>query len=1174
MALILVVVCLTAMLMLGTIFMHNIRLDLAAAANYARSGQTEIYALEGLHRAMAELMYDVWGVNEDRAFVCAGEWGQLSRGYDVGGTPIVAAYVYEGPSGREQVIAPASVLRRTRTEVIGSGGAVQTDFRWVDKNTLANAYPTHSGGWYWDGFLPGHTDNYDAFEAALAFNHGTFTDRNYCKDAANFGGRWGWALGYPGQAGWYAPWFPRNNHGPKPAWDYIDTRIAPDAFYHVFRFDLVAPDDFKVHGTGVREQDPKQAIYDYRRDGDFRATHLGFATAWGGADPWGGALNINQVNNNYNWEVYYNFRAAPDVPEFSELHFKEAKWIHIYAPAGDRIIGRYAVTVWPDCGTPNPNYMFDGRGTLWLYTGYHTALSDSAQYFKALDTGFSPHGFDQWVYPAWRSPVDRIKSTTVVGRGGSWDFELPTRFAEHAEASGLFTGRSEVNMLIRKWGFDPDAVSPEQLASEATLLAAMTAPNSYEYMLDQHWEQDRLIIDSYGLWGSDPTVRRSFTKYLQDLRYYWGPDERTGIGDEFQSTQYRDYDPDHYGYTPYRELRPDYLQPATEWDARAREAKGNLLVSLWGAPAWWMYDRYFINPNTLELAKNLSTCRLAGEEWIGPPTAAGKAGFETANFYVNEIGLFRPNHPEGVSDEDCYFIELVAAWNSGWGPGGARYSLSGDTQVLLGSQGNQRDAMRLGGAFLVGEDRETGNCRAVAPADAWHVVLHTWPYSASSAARRLASTYMVLYIPVSASNELAGADEVIITHKNGRVHQKISLPGALGELHAGQSYSAFDFYNADSPLCFHKVEATPAWRRHPDGKLWHGQNANHYSRFWPAYRVDIENTARMGDFSLPGGHVNYIMAGREAQMHDAIEENYDGTPYYAGVIPNLRLRPERPLADIPIPGVAARAASPDGYYDPYREGLDPWERTYILHHYYDPDLIMWRNLSESAPLDRLFSWGMQTRGFAGPLPLSPKNLNRQFSPFDGIDNNFDGRADEITETPLIPGNPRGWYQSDRKAMGRYNVNEIPHPAAAIAGPVQFSTAPTLIIGRKPLKGYTTFWQLNTRSIYYSFESDTPYDTRLWYENLFADCSSDHTHANPHIQYQCNELSNPSRSAHTGNSPIHTVYITAQTVINDQANPAILLPTNEIKIRATVERTWDGKMNIVEFNWIPQDGCRW
>ena len=39
---------------------------------------------------------------------------------------------------------------------------------------------------------------------------------------------------------------------------------------------------------------------------------------------------------------------------------------------------------------------------------------------------------------------------------------------------------------------------------------------------------------------------------------------------------------------------------------------------------------------------------------------------------------------------------------------------------------------------------------------------------------------------------------------------------------------------------------------------------------------------------------------------------------------------------------------------------------------------------------------------------------------------------------------------------------------------------------------------------------------------------------------------------------------------DESDPEILYPTSEVKVRATTERTWDGKMNFLEFNWIPQD----
>jgi hypothetical protein len=1156
MALVLVVLVLSSMLLLGTAFMSNIRLDLKAASNYSREGQTEIFALEGLHRAMGELMYDVWGVNEDTAFVCAPEWGQMTKGLSVEGTNIISAYAYDG---KEQIISPRSLWRRTKTPVIGSGGPVQTDYRWIDRESLAYEYPTQSGGYYWDEFLPEQTDNYDAFEAGLMLNHGTFTDRDYCNDGKGGGGLWssGWIYG-----NWY---FPAVGGGDKPPWDYVDTRIVPDAFYHIFRFDLIAPDDNKVHCTGVRNQDPKQVIDRYRQDKDFRATHLGVVTAWN--DSWGGALNINQVNNNYNWEVLTNYKAAQDVPEQSRFHFKDAKWINVYSVDGERVIGRYAVTVWPDCGTPNPNYMYDGRGQVFMYNEFHVLMADMGAYFATLDSGWSPHGYSQWVYPNWILKADRVKSTKVVDNpaGSNWTTQIQTRFAEHNGKAGLITGRSELNMLMRKWGFDPDEVSKEDLESESTLLSAMTAPSAYEYLLGPHWDKDRLVIDIHknGVFDTlNKDARKAFASYLQDLTYYWGPDERTGEGDEFSTNRYKDRDKLHVRMTPYHDFHPNYPAPVDEWDARARNSKAKVIA--FASKGGGGNTRYYVNADSLDAGANLTLQQLNTGAWMSPTTALMYKG-ETANTLVNEVGVTQPSHPAGQFDGgNYYFVELVI----GWGDAHYEYdySLNGAGIQVGSPSGGYVDVFADPKTLVVGRGKGFNNIKVVPPGDVWKIVLHTWGYSAESAAHRMPDNYAVVYFPKDVKYD--SATEVVVTYL-GKLHQRVKLPDALGKLGQNESYSAFDAYNTEDPTCFQKTEATPSWRLGPCGKQWHGTNQNWYPRFFPGNRVDINNMAKLGDMSTPDGWVPRVAAGRACQYHDSCMHPYEGTPFIYGVTQGTFIAPEMSFET--MAGKFPQALDNDGYYDPYNSGLDACKRTYLLQHYYDADLVNWRDLSEVAPIERLFAWGMQNNDYKGPIPVNPKNLDRQFSPFDGWDNNMDGMIDGLTSEPMNAAGVRGYYQSDRKTFGRYNINEMPHPAATAVSNVYGGTCPTLYIGRKPLKGYTSFWQISSRSQYCRSESDTPYDKRIWYDNLFADCGSDHMHSNGHIQYQLDEIANTSRAAHTGNSPVHTVYITAQVVAQDQANPLVLVPTSEVKVRATVERTWDGKMNVLEFNWIPQDG---
>ena len=73
MALIMVVIILTSLLVLGTLFLQTAHLELNAASYFKSSNEAEIMAQSGFARATAELMYDVWGANEVRPFV-ADRW--------------------------------------------------------------------------------------------------------------------------------------------------------------------------------------------------------------------------------------------------------------------------------------------------------------------------------------------------------------------------------------------------------------------------------------------------------------------------------------------------------------------------------------------------------------------------------------------------------------------------------------------------------------------------------------------------------------------------------------------------------------------------------------------------------------------------------------------------------------------------------------------------------------------------------------------------------------------------------------------------------------------------------------------------------------------------------------------------------------------------------------------
>ena len=70
-ALIMVMMVVSSLLIIGILFSGSVTAEYRAAVYYRQAIQSEQYALVGLHRAMAEMMYDVWGVYEDQPFLSA-----------------------------------------------------------------------------------------------------------------------------------------------------------------------------------------------------------------------------------------------------------------------------------------------------------------------------------------------------------------------------------------------------------------------------------------------------------------------------------------------------------------------------------------------------------------------------------------------------------------------------------------------------------------------------------------------------------------------------------------------------------------------------------------------------------------------------------------------------------------------------------------------------------------------------------------------------------------------------------------------------------------------------------------------------------------------------------------------------------------------------------------------
>ncbi|HYF49124.1 MAG TPA: hypothetical protein VEJ63_06950 [Planctomycetota bacterium] len=429
-ALILVVGVLTVLLVIAMAFHQSVQLEFKAAISARERESAETAARAGVHQAMAFLQYDVWGVNEKQAFVCAQPGGELHQesgaAFPDPSQPLPrpdgsVAFFTSTPKGFVRITRPVSKWRRPVLRIPLRDGwqnqdhpvpgvpsvdgdshvrVVETDLSWVVNfshsykqkgapNDLSRLdgfggtpnderIPVLSGAPFHDELLPGPFDHCDLWELRTDFNR-----RRLPGDAMLNGGQWidgGWIGHY-----WAWPSMRRAEE-----FDYIDTRLCGDAVYRLFRSDLVAGEDagddaYLSFESGIdpaatsrsgvvnfAPYSPRRYLHDKAAATDVhpQCTQRPMKARHLGRITPGeiGDTRGGALNiNQVNHTAAWERCVSPEgKPQF----YNEAKWIYLYTPDGSHnvTLQRYAVTVIPEAGMPNANFAGPPAADDWPVT--------------------------------------------------------------------------------------------------------------------------------------------------------------------------------------------------------------------------------------------------------------------------------------------------------------------------------------------------------------------------------------------------------------------------------------------------------------------------------------------------------------------------------------------------------------------------------------------------------------------------------------------------------------------------------------------------------------------------------------------------------------------------------------------------------------------------------------
>jgi len=160
------------------------------------------------------------------------------------------------------------------------------------------------------------------------------------------------------------------------------------------------------------------------------------------------------------------------------------------------------------------------------------------------------------------------------------------------------------------------------------------------------------------------------------------------------------------------------------------------------------------------------------------------------------------------------------------------------------------------------------------------------------------------------------------------------------------------------------------------------------------------------------------------------------------------------------------------------------------------------------------------------------------------------KTEPMAGTPWEGAN-RGMFVGELKQINKLNINEQWYPPTF--GGVGWNQSYTSY-GRKPLKGFHDPSDAMTRH----YSSTKNFGSRITPWDLDGDDSFAPGILNP---YSHNKRYD---ATHTGASPVYTIYVTGNAL--DEVGE----PLAEMRLRATVERTWDGRASILEFTWLTAD----